>query len=410
MSHKFNLKILICMFTFILGFIFFSSKVSATYKFCDTKIEGTTYYDCGNYIYTYYEDTRHSTIIYALDDANIIYVGEKEGVSIFYADGFRYYNVSYDDRESSDENLWSVLSSKGKIIYDGTFSDSKYIDDSHEGFYYYGLYADVYAIKQYKKGELYRTIAIYNIDNDVDFIKATYDDIEIFENTLNEVPQAEEEIKVSIDSLYGVKSLKTIINGSEVESKITNNVVHISSEVINPLLVAGEEVIFTIEIEDYFNNTYICDYSLKLFKDIVSIRFSTMTSVTQSVSRRIVIDATAGKDKELDLGYCWYYWSTSPDDSLKYDDFLVNYGNSNYKGSYSEDKGVILRNTTGTYYLYALAKDNDSWVVEKSEGFVLNHLNTTVSYTIGDVILVVSLLIAAIVPIYIYLIIRKKGY
>lgn len=410
MLYKINLKILISIVTFALGFIIFSNKVSAAYQFCDTPIENTSYYDCGNYIYSYYEDTRHSSIIYALEDASIIYAGEKEGVSVFYANGFRYYNVSYDDRESSNENLWSILSHKGTIIYNGTFNDSRILDDSHEDFYYYTLYNDIYTIKQYKQGKLHRTLAIYNIENSVDFTNAMYDDTSLEENSINEVSQSNDGIRVDINSLYGIKEVKVKINNVIVNAEFKQNTLYISNDIVNPLLIPGEKIDIVIDVFDYFNNDYTFEYGVMLFKDIVSIRFSTMTSVTRSVSRRIVIDATAGKNKQLDTDYCWYYWSTSPDDSLKYDDFLVNYANSSYKGSYSEDKGVILRNTSGTYYLYALAKDDDSWVVEKSEGFVLNHVSTTVSYTIGDAILIVSLLIVAIVPIYIYLLIRKKGY
>ena len=95
---------------------------------------------------------------------------------------------------------------------------------------------------------------------------------------------------------------------------------------------------------------------------------------------------------------------------MKYEDFLINYANSEYKGSYSEDKGVILRNTSGTYYLYALAKDDVSYVVSRSEGYILDDGGFKVSYSVNDGILIVSLLILAIAPISIYLFIRKKGY
>ena len=142
----------------------------------------------------------------------------------------------------------------------------------------------------------------------------------------------------------------------------------------------------------------------------MSIEYSSIDSLIESSSRRIVINATAGKCKTIDTDYCWYYWSTSEDDSLLYDDFLKNYANSDYKGSYSKDKGVILRNTSGTYYLYALAKDDDSWVVEKSEGYVLNNNQEWVRYSIEDLIFIVSLLIVMVLPISIYLFIRKKGY
>ena len=135
-----------------------------------------------------------------------------------------------------------------------------------------------------------------------------------------------------------------------------------------------------------------------------------MSSVIESSSRRILINAIAGKGKTIDTDYCWYYWSTNDDDSLEYDSFLKNYANSSYKGSYSEGKGVILRNTTGTYYLYALAKDDDSWVVEKSEGYTLNNIHPLPTYDRTDYFIIVLLIVVAIVPIVSYLIIRKKGH
>ena len=147
-----------------------------------------------------------------------------------------------------------------------------------------------------------------------------------------------------------------------------------------------------------------------LVNNEVLLEFSTMDSLIESASRRILVNALAGKGKTLDTDYCWYYWSVSPDDGLSYEEFLKNYAMSEYKGSYSEDKGVILRNTSGTYYLYALAKDEDSFAVKRSEGYVLNGTGYKMNYNMYDVIFVLSFAVCAVVPIVIYLYIRKKGY
>ena len=60
--------------------------------------------------------------------------------------------------------------------------------------------------------------------------------------------------------------------------------------------------------------------------------------------------------------------------------------------------------------MYALAKDEDSSVVIRSEGYVLTNNNYRYDYRIMDGIVVMALLICSIIPIYVYLHIRKKGY
>lgn len=413
MLFKRVFKISIFISLLCCAFVFFTNKVSAVYRFCDDKIENTNYYDCGNYIYTYYEDTLHSSMIYSSDeDASILYAGEKDGVSIFYSNGFKYYNFSYDDRSNKDNNLWSIISHRGKVIYDGSFNDSWLIDDSHHGLYYYTLYADVYTIRQYANdGKLYRTIAIYNIgEGSIDFIKTLYDGVEFSADIINEVYEAKQGISIETNSMYGIKSVSANIDGNYIDATIIGKKVLIDKDSLNPHLSKSSVVELEVELQDYLLIKSKKVFSIKMVSDNVQIKFSTMSVDSKMPSRRIVIEATSGKNKALDTDYCWYYWSKSPDDSLQYDDFLVNYAKSSYKGSYSEDKGVILRNTSGTYYLYALAKDDDSWIVERSEGYVLNNKSNKVEYTIGDAILIVSLLIICVAPISIYLFIRKKGY
>ena len=413
MLFKRSLKLLMFIFFVFVSFVLLQNKVEASYKFCDTRIENTNYFDCGNYVYTYPEDVLHSSMIYSLDEkASIIYAGEIDNVHVFYANGFKYYNYSYDDRSDKNNNLWSIISKRGVVVYDGSFDDSWIIDDSHSGYYYYNLYADVYTIRQYTyDGDLYRSMAIYNFENGwVDFQNVLYNGTVLNEQIENEIVYSDSDIIIDVNSSYGVKRIDVTYNESTINVEYYNQKIFISNEELMNKVSKGESVELKITIYDYLNIEYKKSYKIKIINENVSIKFSTMSSVSKAPSRRIVIDAIAGKNKEIDTDYCWYYWSTSPDDSLLYDDFLLNYANSEYKGSYSKDKGVILRNTSGTYYLYALAKDDDSWIVERSEGYLLNNKNTSVKYSIGDAIFVVSLLIICVIPISVYLFIRRKGY
>ena len=164
--YKRLLKVMSLLGMFMLFFVFNSFEVQG-YMYCNKPIHDTEYYDCGNYVYTYYEDPSHSSIIYALNEnSSIIYAGNYDGVSVFYANGINYFNRTFDDRSISDNNIWSVLSNRGEVIYDGSFKDSIFVDDSHEGYYRHHLWGDIYTVRQYtsKKG-LYRTIAIYNISD-----------------------------------------------------------------------------------------------------------------------------------------------------------------------------------------------------------------------------------------------------
>ena len=402
------------IFTICISLIFliFPSRVSALYDSCNKPIIGTNYYDCGNQIYTYYEDKEHSSIIYSLDEnASIIYAGEEEGMSVFFASKMRFYNKSYDDRGFDNNNLWTVITTKGKEVFNGEFKDTLLLDDSHEDFYFFTLKREVYTFRQYaNNGRLHRTIVIFNVDKDMlDIDNVKYDDTLIYTSSQN-VLITEKGINGEAVSKYGIKSVTANINGNNVDVLFDGRYFKIESNQVNIYLNKGEDSSIEITATNYLGGAQTKKYKVKLVTNNVAIKFSTMTSVVESTSRRIVIDAQAGLGKKLDKDYCWYYWSTSGDDSLSYDDFLLNYANSDYKGSYSEDKGVILRNTTGTYYLYALAKDDDSWVVEKSEGYVLNSTQHLSTFERDDVIIVAILALLTLLPVVIYMGISKKGY
>ena len=87
---------------------------------------------------------------------------------------------------------------------------------------------------------------------------------------------------------------------------------------------------------------------------------------------------------------------------------MSNYEKSENKGSYSGNKGVILREKEGTYYLYALAVDNDSQVVVRSDKYVLKMKDKLNRIIVKDVVFVIALIFGAILPIVIYLFIREK--
>ena len=82
--------------------------------------------------------------------------------------------------------------------------------------------------------------------------------------------------------------------------------------------------------------------------------------------------------------------------------------NSDKKGTYTSNKGVILIDSEGAYYLYALAKDDDSYVVVRSEKYVLNGSGFVNKIIYKDFILVGILCVAAALPIFIYLFVRGK--
>ena len=399
-----------------LFFIFYSCSsclVSATYKYCDKLVYGTSFYDCGSMIYTYVDDLEHSSIVYSVEsNQSILYAGKIEGIDIFFAKGIRFYNISYDDRSKANNNLWTNISSRGSMIYNGAFDDSWLIDDSHKGYYRFNLYNEVYTVRQYHRdGQLYNTIVIYNYnDSNIELLDIKYDDVSLIPLEVNEVLGASNGVDITWSSKYGLKNIEVSVNDVLVDVDFNNGALHVGRDALNANLIRGEAVSLCVVAYDYLGVKTEKQYKLILLNNNAAISFSTVTSIVESASRRIVINASAGKGKELDLDYCWYYWSTSPDDSLVYEEFLKNYANSYYKGSYSEDKGVILRNTSGTYYLYALAKDDDSFTVVRSEGYVLTGQRYMVSYSIGDAIFVTGVLALGVVSVLIYLYIRKKGY
>ena len=409
----------ICFILFVMSFFVNSMKVEAGYIGCSRKIENTQYYDCGDRIYTYLGPQERSSIIVTLPGRNIVYAGEEEGYSIFYTNGFRYYNRTYDDRTSANNNIWTTISREGKMIFSGAFKDSWIVDETHEGFYDEGdpLADGIYEVIQYNNnGSVYRKLIVYNISGTVSnvyntrIISFNYDGTIIEEDNAVDVIELQNKLTIKIGTNFGIKSATIKINNVKTnEYTIKNNTIVFGPN-FNNLLSQGDTNKVVVTVENYLGFSVTKTYYINALSSNVSINFASISSEVISSSRRIVINANAGIGEKLDKDYCWYYWSTNPNDSLKYEDFLINYARSEYKGSYSEDKGVILRNTAGTYYLYALAKDGSSYKVSRSEGYTLDDTGFYVSYSEYDAILVVSLLIISIIPISIYLFIRKRGY
>jgi len=412
--------IYICVFLFVVVFMIDTNMVNAAYVGCEKQIEDTDFYDCGNFVYTYPEDREHSSKLYAKDHTQrIVYAGEKDGYSVFYANGFRYYNKTYDDRSLKNNNIWSDITNAGELLFDGSFDDALLLDESHEGFFRdpYILKNGTYIVRQYHKdGKEYRKIIIYSViesesnkykTNIKEFI---YDGEIIGSNMVKEVLDLKQNLSIIFDSAFGIESISIRVNGVDMnEYNVEGNLITISNK-INSYFDKGKINAIEIIAKNYLGVEFKETYKLNVLNNNASISFSSISSQVVSSSRRILISAHAGIGKTLDTDYCWYYWSENPDDSLEYGDFLINYANSKYKGSYSEDKGVILRNITGTYYLYALAKDDDSTIVVRSDGYKLNDGGFKVNYDVYDGILMVSLLILAVVPISLYLFIRRKGY
>ena len=173
-------------------------------------------------------------------------------------------------------------------------------------------------------------------------------------------------------------------------------------------LKRNEKNALNITLYNGFNEPAIFKYKFNLVSEKITINLESTVSKLETSSRRILINAKAGNGKELDKNYSLYYWSTSSTDGLNYEDFMENYKNSKYKGTYSDSKGVILRNTEGVYYLYALAKDDDSSTVVKSDEYVLKESQKLNKVIIDDVIIVCVLGILALLPIVVYLVTRVK--
>ena len=408
-----------CFVLFVLSFFAQSNKINATYWGCNKPIENTTYYDCGDKIYTYYHDRDHSSIVYALKGTSIVYAGMVGEHRVFYTNGFYYFNSTYDDRSSEDNNLWTTLTKEGTMVFSGEFEDSWMLDETHSGYYNEAdpVKPGVYEIIQYhKNGEVYRKLLIYNIEKTISKVykinidSLFYDDTELPQNVLKDVVELENGVSINVTTSFGIEKFSMKVNGKNIASyTVEDGCIKIGKKFAD-FLNKGVSNTIEVYVKNYLGYEDKKVYYINALSNEALISFSSISSEVISSSRRIVVNASAGLGRELDRDYCWYYWSTSPDDSLRYEDFLVNYAKSEYKGSYSKDKGVILRNTTGVYYLYALAKDDESYTVSRSEGYTLNDSGIKISYSIYDAIYVVSLLIVAILPISIYLFIRKRGY
>ena len=154
----------------------------------------------------------------------------------------------------------------------------------------------------------------------------------------------------------------------------------------------------SLTVYNGFNKGKTFKYSFSLNSNDVSIKLENSVSAIETSSRRLVIKAYAGSGKTLDTHYNLYYWSKNPDDKLTYQDFMTNYEASKNKGNYNESRGVILRETVGVYYLYALAKDDDSTVVVRSDEYVLKEEARLTKIILKDVIFVGGLIVLAALP------------
>ena len=409
---------LICFALFVMWFMEDINARAIDYSdACGEEINGynEVLHRCGtNYIYVG-EDRHKSSFftssIFLYDTKQTIYAGKVDGIDTFYVREFQYFSVVYDDRGmfTSDENRWSDITLNGALIYTSKFKDNALVDQSknHKPVLYQRV--GTYMIRQYVGSTL------TNVTHVIIPERSEYG------GRIARLKYGSREI--GVDTLYGRNSNLSIGfapndfgYGDYVNVKVNScdirvffaHTINIDNSEFRDCLKYNTNNTLQINITNGFDEKQTFKYSFILLSNDVSINLeSTMTAI-ETTSRRIVIKATAGQGKKLQEEYNLYYWSKNPNDSLSIDDFLKNFDSSKYKGSYSEGRGVILRDTVGTYYLYALAKDDDSTIVVRSDEYVLKKKEQLNDIIWKDFIFVGGLCILAILPIIIYLGIRGK--
>ena len=371
---------------------------------------------CGNkYIYIDMDNKRKSSYFVSTNSIDsklqILYVGKVDGVDTFYSYGFYYFGVIYDDRKIGyyEGDYWTSISVDGVRIYDGKFEDGWFLDNTkNERMMFYNQKGE-YLIHQYGNGKAYKTVRVIVVsqkeyDMTIDAIK--YGDKVIGGESLV-ANNSDLVIDVGKNKYGYEKNVEISINECEFNAKLSDSLVVNNSDLQSCLVHNGNNKL-NVTLHNGFGVSKTFKYSFYLASQKITIDLENSVSEMVTSSRRILINAKSGIGKELDSEYNLYYWSKSPDDELTYESFMSNYESSLYKGNYSSSKGVILRDTQGTYYLYALAKDDDSSLVVRSDEYVLKKSSRINKIIIDDVIIVFVLGVLAIAPIAVYLIIRVK--
>lgn len=405
---------------FVFCFLFVGDVVKADYKETCSDIsvfsDNGKYRRCGtNIIYLYENDKKHSSYIisnneYGSED-ELLYAGLVEGVHTFYGYRFSVYTVVYDAREwfSSDENMWMDMTLNNVVVYNGKFEDNYLVDESSERFSTIYNEVGTYFFRQYKGSEIVGKIRVVIVDkNDYDLSveSALWGDYSLFDSKM--IVNDNDMVFSFGGGKYGFdENIRIGVNECYFSLKFSK-VLRLSYGDFSSCLISDGVNKVVVELSNGLNMVKSFSYKFSLGREKVSISLESTVSKVETSSRRIVISASAGDGNVLDQEHNLYYWSTNPDDKLTYEDFMINYGKSENKGNYTSDKGVILRNEIGTYYLYALAKDDESSVVVRSDEYILKETVPINSVNRYDVLFVTIVLVFAIIPIIVYLVIRGK--
>ena len=415
---KIFLTVLFSFFFFLFNAIYISAGDYS--KICnDDNIVGIyseTYRKCGNnYIYIDPENKEFSSFLVSSNNAysksQIIYKGKIDGIDTFYSIKFRFFGIVHDERNfiSYKGDYWTTISLDGVKIYDGKFKDDWFEDQSFNDRVMIFDETGTYVFNQYVDGVLTNTIKVILVDTEDSYMgidSVNYGDKNIGQEAFVEVY---DDIIIDIaDGKYGYNN-KVVVNINECVFKMQfNERVVVSKEKFEPCLIHNDKNTLSVTLYNSFNIDKTFRYKFTFTSRKLTIQMENSVSKLETSSRRILVNAKAGNGKTLNEKYSLYYWSTNPSDNLDYDSFMENYQNSEYRGSYSSSKGVILRNTTGTYYLYALAKDDDSTLVVRSDEYILKEARALNKIIIDDVIIVCILGLLAILPVAIYISIRIK--
>lgn len=406
--------------SFILALFDFTSVSAADYSSvcADSSVSLEEGYirRCGNnYIYIDMNNKDKSSYFVSTNsiDSNLqlLYVGDVDGVETFYSYGFYYFGTIYDERnfEYYKGDYWTSISIDGVRIYDGKFEDSWFLNNTkNERMIFYNEKGE-YLIHQYANGKAYKTVKVIVVsekDYDMSINSIKYGDKVVGVDSLV-VNDSDLVIDIGKNKYGYEKNADISVNECEISTRFSNNLVVDNSKFQSCLIHNGNNKL-DITLYNGFGKKKVFKYSFYLASEKITIDLENSVSEMVTSSRRILINAKSGLGKELDSKYNLYYWSENPNHDLTYESFMSNYESSEYKGNYSSSKGVILRDTEGTYYLYALAKDEDSSLVVRSDEYVLKKSSKINKVIIDDVIIVFVLGVLAIAPIAVYLIIRVK--
>lgn len=409
------------LFIFILfGYLLILDEPALAYeRFCSSDelySNSGTYYVCDKQVYLNKDNRDNSSYIlgdrgFKITKGKVLYAGKIDGYDTFYSTGFHYYSIVYDDGIFSSGEMYSDFTYEGVVVYSGKFEDNLLVNQSGRYLINYYNEPGEYFIRQYIGGKV------------TDFIKVIVVDKEDLDLEVKDVYYGGKDI--SLDGLlysedgkfwvrfgggkYGYdKKVKVQINKCEFEKMFYPDL-DIDESYFKDCLSLNGHNNMKIITYDGLGRTKEFSYKFKMNSSNIVISIEDSVSKLVTSSRRVIVKSSAGYGKKLDENYNLYYWSTSAGDKLTYADFMVNYELSGNKGVYSENNGVILRDSDGTYYLYALARDSfgNSEVVRSNE-YVLKRHEPLNKATTGDVALVLILCLFAAAPIFIYLIIRGK--